>query len=93
VCSILYDRELPFTNENWIFWSRSIVLESVSKIIQSSLSEKSQQVNSSMGSSSLDSMSLSSDYANLSSKDIKKLVSDMTNSDNDFFSESGKFQL
>jgi hypothetical protein len=30
---------------------------------------------------------LSSDYANMSSKDIKRLVSEMTNSDNDYFTQ------
>lgn len=59
--------------------NRNIILESVQKIIQSSITEKANQLAStSTFNSGLESLSLPSDYANLSSKDIKKLVSDMT---------------
>lgn len=73
--------------------NRNIILESVQKIIQSSIADKaSQLVSASSSSSTLDSLSLSSDYASLSSKDIKKLVSDMTNTD-DFYNEPGIYIL
>lgn len=65
--------------------NRNIILESVQKIIQSSITEKASQLVGSGSYSSLDSLS-SNDYASLSSKDIKKLVSDMTNTD-DFYNE------
>ncbi|ODM99954.1 Ubiquitin carboxyl-terminal hydrolase calypso [Orchesella cincta] len=66
--------------------NRNIILESVQKVIQSSIAEKANQlVSTTSFNSGLDSLSL--DYSNLSSKDIKKLVSDMTNSCDDFFTE------
>lgn len=82
--------------------NRNIILQSVHKIIESSITAERASLlvsssNMSTGSFTTssggtdNSLSLSSDYANLSSKDIKKLVSDMTStSDDDFFNEPGK---
>lgn len=65
--------------------NKNIILESIQKTI----AEKARQlVQSSQNSfnATMDSLSLPSNYANMSSNDIKKLVSDMTNTD-DFFKD------
>lgn len=64
--------------------NKKAILDSV----QSSITEKASQLAST--SSANASMALSSDYANMSSKDIIQLVSDMTDTD-DFDNEPGTF--
>lgn len=72
--------------------NRNIILDSIQKIIKSSITEKANRsvsVPNDSFNSELDSLSLHSDYASLSSKDIKKLVSDITSGSDDFFIEPG----
>ncbi|CAG7821720.1 unnamed protein product [Allacma fusca] len=66
--------------------NRHVVLESLQNIIEVAKTQQSLKASSSLCD---DSLSLSSDYANLSSKDIKQLVSDMTNSSSDYLKELG----
>jgi ubiquitin carboxyl-terminal hydrolase BAP1 len=66
--------------------NRHVVLESLQSIIEVAKTRQSLKASSSLCE---DALSLSSDYANLSSKDIKQLVSDMTNSSADYLKELG----